>query len=142
MLILLGFIVGLGATTVIDCISLLGARSAHWTQTAIRAHKVTKPLIISGAILKTMGEVHLYLLIDYPLFHLEVWLNSILLINACLLVFWASPYLLRKEKQNQDLEILPVSFLRIVIPSFIVSFVVWWTSFALFALTLIYLIQK
>ena len=38
-----GFIIGLGAVTVIDIHGFLGRKSAYWTEATIRTHKVTKP---------------------------------------------------------------------------------------------------
>jgi hypothetical protein len=141
-MVIIGYIIALGATTVIDCISTLGARSPYWTQTAIRAHKVTKPLIVTGAILKLIGEIVLLQYIDFAPFHLEVWLNIPLLANAAILVFWASPLLLKREREKQDFAVLPTSMLRVVIPSFVISLCTWWLSLGLFILTIIHLIHQ
>jgi hypothetical protein len=50
-LLLAGFIIGLGAVTVIDIHGFLGRRSSYWTEATTRAHKVTKPLIWLGIAL-------------------------------------------------------------------------------------------
>jgi hypothetical protein len=42
---IMGYIVGLGAVTVIDLHGFLGRKSAYWTEATTRTHKITKPLI-------------------------------------------------------------------------------------------------
>ena len=49
-LFLAGFVVGLGAATVIEVHGFLGRRSAYWTEATTRTHKMTKPLIWAGMI--------------------------------------------------------------------------------------------
>lgn len=44
-LFLAGFVIGLGAVSVIDVLGFLGRTSRYWTEATVRAHKVTKPLI-------------------------------------------------------------------------------------------------
>lgn len=56
ILIIVGYIVGLGAVTVIDILGFLGRKSSYWTETTIRAHKVTKPLIWLGLFLILTGS--------------------------------------------------------------------------------------
>ena len=58
--ILAGFIIGIGAVTVIDIHGLLGRKSAYWTEATIRTHKVTKPLIWLGTLLAWVGGVFFY----------------------------------------------------------------------------------
>ncbi len=55
---LAGFVIGLGAVTVIDLHGFLGRRSAYWTEATTRTHKVTKPLIWAGLILAGTGGSH------------------------------------------------------------------------------------
>jgi len=50
-LFIAGFIIGLGAVTVIDLHGFLGRKSSYWTEATIRTHKVTKPLIWIGILL-------------------------------------------------------------------------------------------
>ncbi|MDO8659167.1 MAG: hypothetical protein Q7K54_01055 [Candidatus Parcubacteria bacterium] len=45
-----GFIVGLGAVTVIDIHGFLGRKSSYWTEATTRTHKVTKPMIWVGIL--------------------------------------------------------------------------------------------
>ena len=54
---LAGFIIGLGAVTVIDLHGFLGRKSPYWTEATTRTHKVTKPLIWLGMTLAIMGAV-------------------------------------------------------------------------------------
>lgn len=55
-----GFIIGLGAVTVIDIHGFLGRKSAYWTEATTRTHKVTKPLIWIGIFLTIAGGMLLY----------------------------------------------------------------------------------
>ena len=50
-----GFIIGLGAVTVIDLHGFLGRTSTYWTEATTRTHKVTKPLIWAGMFLVIIG---------------------------------------------------------------------------------------
>ena len=42
-LFLAGFVIGLGAVTVIDLHGFLGGKSAYWTEATTRTHKVANP---------------------------------------------------------------------------------------------------
>ncbi len=55
-LVISGYIIGLGAVTVIDTLGFLGRKSSYWTETTIRTHKVTKPLIWLGIFLILIGS--------------------------------------------------------------------------------------
>ncbi len=123
-----GLIVGLGAVTVIDSLGFLGRKSEYWTETTIRAHKVTKPLIWLGLTLLLAGFVILYR---------ESWLTGvaffqavlllILIVNGLFLTFYISPRLLQREKDGDIAKILPDSMQRKIVLSFIISFLGWWT---------------
>ena len=94
-LLLSGFVVGLGAVTVIDVHGLLGMRSSYWTEATTRTHKVTKPLIWIGVVLVIIGGFIFYRnepLSGIPLFHACV--AVVLLLNGLFLSFVVSPYLL------------------------------------------------
>ncbi|MFZ2523449.1 MAG: hypothetical protein WAW92_03625, partial [Minisyncoccia bacterium] len=54
-LLIAGFVVGLGAVTVIDIHGFLGRKSQYWTEATTRTHKVTKPMIWVGIILALIG---------------------------------------------------------------------------------------
>lgn len=54
-ILITGFVIGLGAVTVIDIHGFLGRKSAYWTEATTRTHKVTKPLIWIGIILAIVG---------------------------------------------------------------------------------------
>jgi hypothetical protein len=55
-----GFIIGLGAVTVIDLHGFLGRKSSYWTEATIRTHKITKPLIWIGIFLAILGGLITY----------------------------------------------------------------------------------
>ncbi len=55
-----GFIIGLGAVTVIDIHGFLGRKSAYWTEATTRTHKVTKPMIWVGIALVIIGGLIFY----------------------------------------------------------------------------------
>ncbi len=127
-LMLAGLIVGLGAVTVIDTLGLFGRRSEYWTETTIRAHKVTKPLIWLGLGILIGGLAILYR---------ESWLTGvaffqailigILILNGLFLSFYISPRLLQREKDGEIAKILPDTIQSKILISFIVSFLGWWT---------------
>lgn len=133
-----GFIVGLGAVTVIDWHGFLGTRSVYWTETTIRAHKVTKPLIWLGTFLAITGGSIFYRALPFagiPKIH--TLLAFILVLNGCFLSFVVSPTLLRRERTGHARELLPRSLQIKIAMSFIVSFTGWWLSVFLLALQLL-----
>jgi hypothetical protein len=117
-----GFIVGLGAVTVIDIHGFLGRKSKYWTEATIRTHKVTKPLIWIGIILVSIGMFSAGLLSKLPIF-----LIIALVINGFFLSFYVSRRLLKQERQGKAQELLPQSLQTKITISFFVSFICWWT---------------
>lgn len=126
LVFLSGYIVGLGAVTVIDILGFLGRKSSYWTEATIRSHKVTKPLIWLGIFLVTIGALFLKL----PLYFYYIYL--VLVLNGLFLSFYVSPYLLKMEQKGRQKEILPKSLQSKIALSFVVSFIGWWGSLILF----------
>jgi len=132
LLLLAGFIIGLGAVTVIDLHGFLGRKSPYWNEATIRTHKVTKPLIWIGIFLVTLGGSIFYRgEIFSNLFALHGLIIVLLIINGFFLSFRVSPYLLELEKAGRSQELLPVSWQRKIMVSLIVSDFGWWGSLAL-----------
>lgn len=135
---LAGFIIGLGAVTVIDIHGFLGRKSAYWTEATTRTHKVTKPMIWVGMFLAIVGGALLYRhesLAGIPLIHACVAVA--LLLNGYFLSFSVSPYLLQKEREGRASELLPVSWQRKIAVSLVVSDLGWWGSLALLVVYLL-----
>ncbi|MEX0689872.1 MAG: hypothetical protein WD095_00335 [Candidatus Paceibacterota bacterium] len=133
-----GFIIGLGAVTVIDLHGFLGRKSSYWTKATIRTHKVTKPLIWIGMILAIVGGFILYRdlgLVGIPLYHGLI--AVVLVLNGVFLSFYVSPFLLKREKEGKDEELLPQSLQNKITASFIVSFTGWWFAVLLLAYYLV-----
>ncbi|MDD5721095.1 MAG: hypothetical protein PHT16_01445 [Candidatus Pacebacteria bacterium] len=122
-----GFIIGLGAVTVIDIHGFLGRKSSYWTEATTRTHKVTKPMIWVGIILATIGGLIFYRHQSFsgiPLIH---FITALLLItNGYFLSFKVSPFLLQREKEGRSGELLPASWQKKIIISLIVSDIGWW----------------
>ena len=122
-----GFVIGLGAVTVIDLHGFLGRKSAYWTEATTRTHKVTKPLIWVGLFLAVLGGV---------MFHghqgwsqilvVQAIIAVLLVLNGLFLSFWVSPFLLRREKEGRASELLPGSWQKGITIAFIISLVGWW----------------
>ncbi len=129
-LIMSGYIVGLGAVTVIDILGFLGRKSSYWTEATIRAHKVTKPLIWIGTALLCLGGI----IIQLPQYFFLIYF--ILILNGLFLSFYVSPILLNLEKKGTSKVLLPESLQRKVFLSFIISDLGWWGSLILFLLFL------
>ncbi len=126
-ILLSGFILGLGAVTVIDIHGYLGRKSNYWTEATIRAHKVTKPLIWIGISLAVIGGViffrnERFSAVPYYLAAIAV----ALIINGIFLSFKVSPFLLNREKQRRAQDLLPAHWQRKIMLSFIVSLIGWW----------------
>lgn len=121
-----GFIVGLGAVTVIDWHGFLAQKSSYWTVATTRAHKITKPLIWLGTILLVTGKYLSYLYLPQTVNIYEFLLLGILILNGCFLSFVISPYLLKREKEGKDKDLLPSSIQLKIKISFVFSFAGWW----------------
>jgi hypothetical protein len=132
-----GFVIGLGAVTVIDIHGLLGRRSAYWTEATTRTHKVTKPLIWIGIALVIIGSIITYrdqVFAGIPLYHAVIF--GVLILNGLFLSFYVSPFLLEREKQGRQAELLPRTLQNKIVGSFIVSDVGWWGALVLLVIYL------
>lgn len=127
-----GYIIGLGAVTVIDLHGFLGRKSQYWTEATIRTHKITKPLIWIGTALACIGG-NLY----YKNPTLPNIIFVALILNGLFLSFWVSPRLLKREKEGRSAEILPQNWQNAITVSFIVSVFGWWGSLLFFIKTLL-----
>lgn len=122
-----GFVIGLGAVTVIDIHGFLGRTSSYWTEATTRTHKVTKPMIWVGIMLAVIGGLIFYRhqsLSGIPLAHFIITL--VLIANGYFLSFKVSPFLLQREKEGQSGELLPASWQKKIIVSLIISDIGWW----------------
>lgn len=131
-LLLAGFVIGLGAVTVIDIHGFLGRRSSYWTEATTRTHKVTKPMIWAGMGLAVIGGFFFYRhepFAGIPLIHTII--VSALVVNGYFLSFKVSPFLLQREKDGRSGEVLPLSWQRKIMVSLIVSDLGWWGGLAL-----------
>lgn len=127
-----GLIIGLGAVIVIDIHGFLGKNSSYWTQATTRTHKVTKPLIWIGIFLLVFGEIivfrnNLNSIIPTTLFVI----SFVLILNGIFLSFKVSPFMLEREKQGKDSELLPKSWQNKIMVSLIFSDFGWWATVAL-----------
>lgn len=128
-ILLAGFVIGLGAVTVIDLLGFLGRKSAYWTEATTRAHKVTKPLIWTGLILAIIGGLIFYKdtgLIWNTWYHLISL--PIMLGVGYFLSFKVSPFLLQREKEGKSAELLPSNWQNKITAAFIFSFLGWWSN--------------
>ncbi len=130
-----GFIIGLGSVTVIDIHGFLGRKSGYWTEATIRTHKVTKPLIWFGTILAIIGGAIFYRNEPFsgiPLYH--TFIAFFLIMNGIFLSFYVSPFLLKKEQEGKQTELLPKSLQNKIIVSLIISDLGWWGGLFLLVL--------
>ncbi|MBP7859596.1 hypothetical protein KA001_01385 [Patescibacteria group bacterium] len=129
-----GLIIGLGAVIVIDIHGFLGIKSSYWTQATTRTHKVTKPLIWVGIVLLIIGEIIIFrnnLFSITPIILFTI--SSVLILNGIFLSFFVSPYMLNREKQGRDTELLPKSWQNKITISLIFSDLGWWSTVAIIA---------
>lgn len=139
-LFLAGFVIGLGAVTVIDIHGFLGRTSSYWTEATTRTHKVTKPMIWVGIGLAMLGGILLYReekLAGIPLIHASI--VTILILNGYFLSFKVSPFLLKREKEGKAGDLLPASWQKKIIAGLIVSDLGWWGGLASLV---IYLVRR
>lgn len=137
LITIVGFIIGLGAVTVIDLHGFLARKSEYWTLTTTRTHKVTKPLIWLGTIMLGLGGYLYYKSTGYNHYStLHIILYLALVLNGFFLSFKVSPFLLDREKEGNGHKILPRKWQIAITISFLISFTGWWTSLFLFVLDL------
>jgi hypothetical protein len=138
---LAGFIIGLGAVTVIDLHGFLGRKSPYWTEATTRTHKVTKPLIWIGLLLTIIGGLITYRktgLTGIPRY--QAIIGLLLVLNGLFLSFRVSPFLLKREEEGRSDELLPSSWQIKITIGFIISFLGWWS--ALFLLVWFLLVSR
>lgn len=136
--LLAGFIIGLGAVTVIDLHGFLGRKSTYWTEATTRTHKVTKPLIWLGIFLAVVGGFIFYRGSYGELIpQLHALIAVILILNGVLLSFIVSPFLLKREKEGRSAELLPDSWQMKIMVGLVVSDLGWWGGLALLVYYLI-----
>lgn len=131
-LLFAGYVIGLGAVTVIDIHGFLGRKSTYWTEATTRTHKVTKPMIWAGILLAIVGGSIFFR--NEPFTGVPLALAcvaGVLILNGIFLSFSVSPYLLAREKTGRAGELLPISWQRKITVSLIFSDVGWWGSLAL-----------
>lgn len=132
-----GFVIGLGAVTVIDIHGFLGRKSKYWTEATTRTHKVTKPLIWLGILLAVVGGIIFYrneTASHIPMIHLIIAI--ILVFNGLFLSFKVSPFILEREKKGDSAKLLPKSWQRKIIVSLIISDLGWWGGLLLLVIYL------
>ena len=128
-IMLAGFVIGLGAVTVIDLHGFFGMNSAYWTEATIRSHKITKPLIWIGIFFVVIGGSIFYRNSDFTvLIKFQSILTLLLIVNGIFFCFYVSPRLLERESEGRSREILPSSLQRKIALSFVFSFLGWWGS--------------
>lgn len=127
---LAGYVVGLGAVTVIDVHGFLGRKSSYWTEATIRTHKVTKPLIWFGLFLASVGSVWYFMQTGfYDVSYMYLAILGVMVINGLFLSLYVSPRLLLQEKGGRAQELLPRLLQIKITVSFLFSFIGWWGSF-------------
>jgi hypothetical protein len=128
-LFMAGFIIGLGAVTVIDLHGFLGRKSPYWTEATTRTHKVTKPLIWIGLLLAIIGGLITYRKSGLSgVASFQFFIAIFLILNGLFLSFRVSPFLLKREKEGRSDELLPSSLQVKITISFIISFLGWWSG--------------
>jgi len=131
-ILIAGYVIGLGAVTVIDIHGFLGRKSEYWTEATTRTHKVTKPMIWTGISLVLVGGIIFFrneAFVGIPMYvSISV---ALLILNGLFLSFSVSPYILRKEKEGTSGELLPRSWQNKIAISLIFSDIGWWGSLAL-----------
>jgi hypothetical protein len=126
---LAGFVIGLGAVTVIDLHGFLGRRSAYWTEATTRTHKVTKPLIWAGLILAVLGGAMFHSQGSWSkILVVQATIAALLVLNGVFLSLWVSPFLLEREKEGRASELLPDLWQKGIMVAFIISFLGWWSE--------------
>lgn len=137
-ILIAGYVIGLGAVTVIDIHGFLGRKSPYWTEATTRTHKVTKPMIWVGIFIAIVGGAIFFR--SYPYEGVPFYLSIaalVMIINGIFLSFSVSPYMLQREKEGRQAELLPRAWQTKIMISLIFSDVFWWGSLLLLVYHLI-----
>lgn len=133
-LFLSGFVIGLGAVTVIDIHGFLGRKSSYWTEATTRTHKITKPMIWAGITLAIIGGLIFYRHQPFSgVVYIHLIIASILVANGCFLSFKVSPMLLQREREGKSGELLPALWQKRIMAGLITSDIGWWSGLFLLA---------
>ncbi len=136
-LLIAGFIIGLGAVSVIETLGFLGQKSPYFTEATIRAHRVTKPLIWIGIAVVILASTWIYIGQPYQVgMLLHAIIAVTMVINGSFLTFWVSPRLLKREREGRASELLPKEWKTAITVSFFISILGWWGGLLLWCLTL------
>lgn len=131
-LFIAGFVIGLGAVTVIDLHGFLGRKSSYWTEATTRTHKVTKPLIWLGIFLAVIGGLVFYRNVGWTTIPaVQAFIAVVLILNGLFLSFSVSPFLLQREKEGKQGDLLPDSWQKKITVSFLFSDIGWWGGLVL-----------
>jgi hypothetical protein len=137
LIMLAGFVIGLGAVTVIDIHGFLGRGSAYWTEATTRTHKVTKPMIWVGIALIILGSFVVYS--DNNIFlAIQLLVGVVLMLNGLFLSFKVSPFLLERERQGRSRDLLPKDWQNKIMAGLIISDIGWWGSLVMLAAYLVH----
>jgi hypothetical protein len=129
---LAGFVIGLGAVTVIDLHGFLGRKSPYWTEATTRTHKVTKPLIWLGMTLAILGGLIFHYQHGWTFsVAVQAAIALVLIVNGLFLSFRVSPFLLQREREGRASELLPPEWQKKISIAFILSFAGWWGALLL-----------
>ena len=137
-ILLSGFIIGLGAVTVIDLLGFLGRKSVYWAEATTRAHKVTKPHIWLGLHLVIVGGFIFYKdtgFIWNTVYHLISL--PVMLTVGYFLSFIVSPFLIQREKERKSSDLLPKKWQAWITVAFVFSFIGWWSNLLVLVLFLV-----
>ncbi|MEI6510430.1 MAG: hypothetical protein WCO25_00120 [Candidatus Uhrbacteria bacterium] len=136
--LLAGFVIGLGAVTVIDIHGFLGRTSSYWTEATTRTHKVTKPMIWVGIFLVVVGGCIFYRAQTFSgIPRMHALIAFALIANGYFLSCKVSPFLLEREKAGRSGELLPTVWQKKITMSLIVSDLGWWGGLFLLVIYLL-----
>lgn len=91
-------------------------------------------MIWAGIALAVIGGTIFYRHVPFsgiPLYHAGI--AVLLVLNGLFLSFSVSPFLLRREREGRQRELLPASLQRKILVSLILSDLGWWGGLALLA---------
>ncbi len=127
-ILIVGYIIGLGAVTVVDIHGFLARKSPYWTEATIRTHKVTKPLIWCGMSLVIIGSYLMFAsgTLTAVAYERILLVQVIMIMNGYFLSYVVSPRLIQNEKDGRSRELLDSKLQMKITISFVFSFLSWW----------------
>jgi hypothetical protein len=132
LMLLAGFVIGLVTVTAVDYSKASACCKGLWTETNARMKRFTNPLVWLWIGTAFIGCFVVFR--DVPMEQIPTWLlfdAIVLLLNGAVAAYVIQPLVLQREYQSDQCQALPWTWRAVIIGSFLVSLLGWWSGLTL-----------